>query len=102
MNRLVWGALIAVMLAGGTACTDTEAQPGDAKPSAEAGRTARPKAAVVQSVPTPNPAERRELIDGLRSIDAGLVVNEDRAVNRSRATCHTFWHMRGEIGRAHV
>ncbi|WP_051789977.1 hypothetical protein [Streptomyces sp. NRRL S-1022] len=39
------------------------------------------------SVPSPNAHQRAELLVALKSIDAGLVANEDRAVRRSTNVC---------------
>jgi hypothetical protein len=53
-----------------------------AKPADKPSEAAKPAA-----VPSPDAAQREALIRALRTIDAGLVVKEDRAVDRARNVC---------------
>ncbi|MFE4860772.1 DUF732 domain-containing protein [Streptomyces sp. NPDC056670] len=52
------------------------------KPAATPSERAKPAA-----VPSPDAAQREALIRALRTIDAGLVAKEDRAVDRARNVC---------------
>ncbi|RCG28451.1 DUF732 domain-containing protein [Streptomyces diacarni] len=58
----------------------------DAKEPTKSPKTASP-ASPAQVVSTPDAAHQKELLNGLRAVDAGLAEDRDRAVRRARSVC---------------